>query len=386
MRRLQLLRSRRFWLLAAVSAAGLALFITQLDFSSMGASFAEADLGLVALAGVFDLTAHAVRSVRWRVLMSHIHDCGRWRPFHALSIAMLTNNLLPVKAGMAARVHLISSKTPISHAAVGSSLIVEGLFDGLIALGLVMLAIALVPMDPTVQAAATGLALTMLVLDTTIAVILSGRGPAQLCGRLASRVPGRAGRLLRDTGAALREGLGAVRRPALASAALYTSLMYWLLLGAAYMLLGAAFHLPLSVSEYVAILAVVQLAIGAPSAGAGVGTFQIVMAQTMAAMGVASGAAGAYVVALHAMMVVPVSLLGLALLWADRTEAARPAAARVAARLRAPITIARAHAVPARFREPLSTRLSLVRGAAEPIPAPVVIATVQSNTDTSRAA
>ena len=389
MSRLHLLQSRRFWLLAALSGGGLALFVTQLDFAAMRASFAKADLALVALAGAFYLVAHVVRSVRWRVLMSHIHDCGRWRPFHALSIAMLTNNVLPVKAGVAARVHLISSKTPISHAAVGSSLIVESLFDGLIMLGLIVLALALVPMDPTVQAAATGLAVTMLSGAAIVALLLSGRGPTARCGRLADRIPGRAGRLLRDLGSALLEGLSAVRRPTLACATLYTSLMYWLLLGTAYMLLGSAFHLPLGVLEYIALLAVVQLAIGAPSAGAGLGTFQIVMAQTIATMGVGSGAAGAYIVALHAMIVVPVSLLGIALLWAGRAETGRPAAARAVSRMRVPLAIARARTtLPARLRAPLSARLGVVpsRIDATPVVTPVPLAAVPTDTDTTRAA
>lgn len=302
--------SRRFWLLLAVSSGGLALFVSQLEFAAMGESFAQADLGLVAVAAATYMAAHAVRSVRWRVLLSHIHDCGRWRPFHALSIAMLTNNVLPVKAGLAARVHLVSSKTPISHAAVGSSLIVEALFDGVILLGLVLLALAALPLHGGIQAAATALAVSMGAVALIVALVLTGCGPTKRLSRLSTKIPGRLGRVLRETGSALRDGLGAVRRPSLAASALSTSLMYWLLLGTTYALLGVALRLPLDLLDYVAVLAIVQLAIGAPSAGAGVGTFQVVMIQTMASLGVASGAAGAYVVALHAMIVVPVSLPG----------------------------------------------------------------------------
>jgi len=306
--------SRRFWLVLAISSGGMALFVSQLEFAAMRESFAQADLGLVALAAFTYLVAHAIRSVRWHVLMAHIHDCGHWRPFHALSIDMLTNNILPVKAGLAARVHLVSSKTPISRAAVVSSLIVEGLFDGIILLALALLALAVLPMNATIEAAATALAVTMGVVAFVVALVLSGYGPTRTLDRLAAKIPGRVGRVLRETSSALLEGLGAIRRPSLAGSALCTSLMYWLLLGTTYALLGVALRLPLDLLDYVAVLAIVQLAIGAPSAGAGVGTFQVVMAQTMAALGVASGAGGAYVVALHAMIVVPVSLLGLSLL------------------------------------------------------------------------
>ena len=167
------LGSRRFWLLLTISGAGLALFVTQMDFSAMGKSFAEGNLGLVTVSASTYMTAYVIRSGRWRVLFAHIHDCGAWRPFHALSIAMLTNNVLPVKAGVAARVHLVSSRTPISHAAVGSSLIVGGLFDGLIMLGLVLIAIAVVPLDGTVQAAAIGLAVSMTATSLIVGLVVS---------------------------------------------------------------------------------------------------------------------------------------------------------------------------------------------------------------------
>lgn len=55
---------RRFWLLLAVSGAGLALFVTQMDFAAMGDSFAGADLRLLPLAAATYLAAHAVRSAR----------------------------------------------------------------------------------------------------------------------------------------------------------------------------------------------------------------------------------------------------------------------------------------------------------------------------------
>jgi uncharacterized membrane protein YbhN (UPF0104 family) len=227
---------------------------------------------------------------------------------------MLANNVLPVKAGLAARVHLVSSRKPISHAAVGSSLIVEGLFDGLIMLGLVLLALVLMPLEGAVQAAAMGLAVSIGVGGLVVALIVSGHLPTRALSAITARLPERAGRVLRETGGHLLEGLGAVRRPQLARNALSSSLAYWLLLGTTYALLGVAFQLPLNLLDYVAVLAIVQLAIGVPSVGPGVGTFPVVMAQTMALMGVESGSAGADIVALHALMVVPVSLLGRSLL------------------------------------------------------------------------
>ena len=127
-------------------------------------------------------------------------------------------------------------------------------------------------------------------------------------------------------------------------------------MGTTYAMLGIAFGLPLSLVDYLAVLAVVQLAIAAPSAGGNVGAFQIVMAQSLAVMGVASGAAGAYVIALHALIVVPVSLLGVLLLWLDQSQLLRRAAART-------------RSLPRPLATPPARRLRLIRSAP---PAPAV--------------
>jgi len=90
-------------------------------------------------------------------------------------------------------------------------------------------------------------------------------------------------------------------------------------------LLGGALGLSLGPQDYIALLAVSQLALAVPAA-AGLGAFEVVVAHTLGGLHVDAAAAGAYVLALHVLLAVPVTLAGLALLWAGRDRlAGRPA-------------------------------------------------------------
>ncbi len=309
------LRSRRFWILLVLSGAGLGLFARQTDFAEMRQALASADPLLVAAATGTYLTAHLARAVRWRLLLAHLHDTGYWHPFHALTIGAMLNNLLPFKAGILARAHLLSQRTRLSHAAVGSSMVVESLFDAVILLGLVTVALAFAQLDGAVQTGALAFAGITGFAILLMALALRWRTPRRPLGMLVRRCPPRMERALAETGAHLLEGLGALRRPLQACAILGVSSLNWALLALAYILLGEALALPLSPLDYLVVLAVVQVTIVAPPAGSSLGAFEVVTAQTLVTIGATQGGAGAYAVALHAMVAVPVTLLGLALLW-----------------------------------------------------------------------
>lgn len=78
-----------------------------------------------------------------------------------------------------------------------------------------------------------------------------------------------------------------------------------------------AFHLPLSYPEYLAIAAVANLAVSGPAAAGGVGPFEFFTAQLLLGLGVAGPAAEAHVVALHALLTLPLAVVALLLLWSD---------------------------------------------------------------------
>ena len=283
----------------------------------MGEALSNANPALLLAAACAYLAAHGIRAGRWRYLLAHLHDCGYWRPFHALTIGVTANNLLPVKAGVIARVHLLSRRTGLSHAAIGSSMVVEALFDGAVLLTLIVAALALAELDGTVRTAAFALAASMGLAAVLVALVLGGWLPRRPGRALLRRLPSRFQAALGNGGRHLIAGLEALRHPLQAGSVLGASLLCWTLMGVAYVLLGEALGMSLGIGSYLVLVAVAQFTLGAPPAGGNIGAFEVVVAQTLGAVGVGAGMAGAYAVALHAMIVVPVTVIGLALLWAD---------------------------------------------------------------------
>src|SRR5690606_27093896 len=83
--------------------------------------------------------------------------------------------------------------------------------------------------------------------------------------------------------------------------------MYWLI--------SLAFDLNASLITIAFAGAAANVAMSLPAAQGGVGPFQAFATRALREFGVASSAAGAYSIALHIFLVVPVSLVGLVVLW-----------------------------------------------------------------------
>jgi len=66
------------------------------------------------------------------------------------------------------------------------------------------------------------------------------------------------------------------------------------------------------------VTAVSNLATSVPSAGGGIGTFEVAAVATLTLLGAESHVAGAYAIVLHTALLVPVTVLGLVYLWSDK--------------------------------------------------------------------
>jgi uncharacterized protein (TIRG00374 family) len=92
----------------------------------------------------------SVRTIRWQLILRDL-DGHRlpWTPlWHATTIGYMANNLLPARAGEFARAYVASRQLPVRFSTALASIGVERVFDGLVMLGLMAVAIA-APSFPT---------------------------------------------------------------------------------------------------------------------------------------------------------------------------------------------------------------------------------------------
>jgi uncharacterized protein (TIRG00374 family) len=226
------------------------------------------------------------------------------------------NNLLPLRAGELLRAQLLLEKGGISRMRTLGAAAVERLFDILVLGGLVLFGVFLG--DVGLAFVAAGLFLFAGCLVLLVLASLVAMRPA-LPGALAERCTFLSPQWrLRITsyGEWFVEGFAVLRSGSnFRSAALLTGVA-WLLEFGMYWLVAVAFSLEQGFLRIAFAGAAANLALSVPFSQAGIGPFQVVAKEALLRFGVAANAAAAYALALHMLLVLPVSLAGLLVLWA----------------------------------------------------------------------
>ena len=194
---------------------------------------------------------------------------------------------------------------------------VERLFDGLTLLGFLALTVLWLGGDGVLtDLTLIAVAIFAVALAVFVAALAAPDATEQLVARLARLLPDR----FRDRAYTLAwsfvEGLRSLRHPDAFAWVTGTSLAAWLLEAVVYMLVGYAFDLDIGFGYYVMAVGAGNLAITAPSSAGGIGPFEFFVKQVLIGAVVADSVAAAYSVAMHAVILVPVTVLGLYYLWA----------------------------------------------------------------------
>jgi uncharacterized protein (TIRG00374 family) len=256
-----------------------------------------------------------IRAVRWQSFFRHDARPDLGAVTKATLLGLFFNNILPARAGEAARVVALRSYSGTRVAESSGTVVVERLFD---VLGLFILLFFFSPWFPRV----TWLHAATLVALAPIGLVLVLVALAPKLERHAVRSNHRFAPQL----ASLVHGLAAIRRPGQAAIAMAWTLASWVVLGVACWFLGMGFHLDLSLLAGMLVAISVGLSFLIPAAPAGLGVFEAAGLAAAAAYGISSSRALAYVLVLHAVNVVPFLVAGLVVLGASAPKLGRRAA------------------------------------------------------------
>jgi glycosyltransferase 2 family protein len=306
---------------------------------------ATAAVGALALSAIFGYLA--VRNVRWAstwaalessnywwllpafaaVVVATLMRAARWRalfqpdrapPFipvlKATIVGLFFNNLLPARAGEAARVVALKSYGGVSMAESTATILVERLMDVLVLLALLFLLVPWLPHVAWLHAAAL---VAVVAVATTVLVIgfsahLARGAPPWLVSAVAA-LPFMTRPTVERLMHSVTHGFAAIRLPRQALVALLWTVASWLVLGLGFRLLmiGFSLHLPLLAGMLVAIA--VGLSFIIPAAPGALGVFEAAGLAATGAYDVPTSQAFAYVLVLHALNFVPFILAGMLL-------------------------------------------------------------------------
>jgi peptidoglycan/xylan/chitin deacetylase (PgdA/CDA1 family) len=317
--------------LAVVAGVGAAA-LAQVDLRAVAASLASASPGLLAVAAGANLVSLAAHAARWRAVVLAPEGRVRYRDALVAIVAGFAAGLaLPGRGGDLLRAHLLARRAGVSTASVLAASALDYLV-GMVAFVIALGALAAAAPLPSWGLRALGVIAALAAAAGVAAWLLRPGRPA--APPRAQAQPDEAGRapLERSGGSAsglvarLRGGLAALHDAGALATALAWALVGWAAEWAVALATLAALGLP--ATPVVAALAVLAASAAAAVAVApgNAGSFEVATALAVAGAGAPGDAALAFALAFHAAHVVPVALIGGAMLL--REGIAREALAR----------------------------------------------------------
>jgi uncharacterized protein (TIRG00374 family) len=252
-----------------------------------------------------------LRAMRWRSLFAHARRPARGPVLAATMIGYLFNNIMPARAGEAARVVALSQRTPTPAAEIVGTVVVERAYDVLAVLIIFFCASPWLPHESWFTAAAILAGVAAAGLGVVIWVLaVHGDRPLRFIVRPLARLPGLSAQRVEREAATLAEGLSGLRERRVALEALLWSLAAWMTsaLWAWFVLL--AFEPSRGFGAGVLVDVVIGLAMIIPSPPAAVGVFEAAGVLALHAYGVPESAALPYALVLHVSNFVPYVLGG----------------------------------------------------------------------------
>ncbi len=252
-----------------------------------------------------------LRAVRWYYLFQPETRPPLGAVVTATLIGYFFNNVLPARAGEAARVVVLKQQAGTSRAETLSTVVLERAYDVLSLLILLFLTLPWLPAVSWLRAAIVlALVLGLALGGVITALALWGDRPLRFVLRPLTRLRFFGGETGERAVQNLLQGLGGVTRARLGVGALLWTTASWLTAGISCWFVMLGFDLGLSPIAGIFVLIAIGLAMILPSSPAAVGVFEAATLVALRAYGVSNSQALSYAVVLHALNFVPFVVVG----------------------------------------------------------------------------
>jgi uncharacterized protein (TIRG00374 family) len=302
----------------AVSAVFAYLAVRDVRFGAVWEALRASNYWWLLPALAMLALATVIRAHRWRFLFVRETRPAFAPAVRALLIGQFFNNVLPARAGEAARVVSLKQSARTSRAEAAGTVVVERAFDVLCVLVLLFVLLPWLPRVSWLRAAS----IMAIALAGGLAVLIAlfacyGDRPFRAALRPLARLPFVEPERAERIAANLAQGMAALRRPRLAVAALGLTVVSWGVLGMSAWFVMRGFDLGLSPAAGLLAMIATSLGMIIPSSAASVGVFEAAAITALNAYGIPDSEALSYALVLHALNLFPYLVVGAALLHAQ---------------------------------------------------------------------
>ena len=308
---------RRSRIVLNVAIIAITLAFSYVALSTINLSLAwralrTSDYWWIAASLVAFGVGNVTRAFRWRSLFAQ----GR-RPhvgvvWDAMMVGYLYNNIMPARAGEAARVVVLTRRSSAPATEVVGTVVLERLYDVVAILVIFFAAESWLPhVSWFGVAAVVAIVLAILIAAAAAALSIYGDRPLRWLLRPLRRFSLFSGERFERTIDELIYGLSGLRHSRLALEASLWTLAAWLSTALCAYFVSVAFHLHLPLACGVLVAVAVGLAMIIPSPPAAVGVFEAAALIALTAYGVPHASALSYAVVLHLVNFVPYIVIGV---------------------------------------------------------------------------
>ena len=298
-----------------ISAVCIYFAFRGIDFAALSASLASVNYLYIIPVVLVVAAAHYLRCYRWGKIIETLVHYDQKTLFVLGSIGYMAVNVLPARLGEFARPYLVKQRSGIKMSATMATIIVERVFD-LLTLMLIMFVVLLkVSLPEGVKKAG----ITMLIVSVSIFIILiilaiKRDFSISKIDALLRMFPAKIAEPLKRLAHSFIDGLQMLPDIGKTLYVLFLSALVWALAGLSAYLLFLGFGFDLSIFNGYAITVIIALGIMLPAAPGFIGTYHMACKIGLVAFGVSQADALSYAILLHFFQMIPVVVLGLAML------------------------------------------------------------------------
>lgn len=296
-----------------VSAFFLIIALRGLDLRQVWSDAHSANYAWIVPGVIVYFIGVLARTWRWHYLLRPIKVIPLRSIWPIVVIGYMGNNVYPFRAGEVIRAYVLKKKEGVSISASIATILVERIFDGLVMLLFVFVALPSAPGLPDWLRRTVILASLAFLGALFVFLIMAARpnDSRRLYGWLIQRFgPASWQPKLLVLADRFMEGLSSLRSGRETLMIFFTSVIVWLLETVKYWFVMHAFHFSISFFALMLMNGVVNLATTLPSAPGYIGTFDGPGIEVLKVFGVSPATAAAYTLVLHAALWLPITLLG----------------------------------------------------------------------------
>ena len=240
------------------------------------------------------------------------------RLFSITVIGYAVNNLLPLRIGELVRCYLVGEREGVSKSAALGTIVVERIFDGLALIFFILIISLFIPMGEWLRTLTIIMVIVFVSFFFVFIFLSTSAGVTQKGLALVVHfIPHRWRSVVLGMGNQFIEGIKILQNPSRLIIVFFYSLLLWAIEAAMSWVLAFAFAISQPYTAFLMGTATANLATTLPTTQGGIGPFEYFYKQSLVLFGTGDSLATTFAVVLHAVLLIPLIILGLVYLWTE---------------------------------------------------------------------